>query len=269
MSIKSRISGFLRSTHLLSLAEKARFSWQKQKYKKANEEFKKEHPGFVLPPEFFIYETYRLNYKWYHGDGKNTAKEIVAVLSNQFDVSVPGTRVLDWGCGPGRIVRHFPALLPNAAVYGTDYNEEYIEWCNGNLKGINFSVNKIDPPTGYPGNFFDVVIGLSILTHLSEKAHHDWIHELHRIVKPGKFVFITTQGKAYYSKLSATEKKLFDENRIVIRDYSNEGNRLYSSFQPVGFIKKLLEEKFHIVENIPGQLKEGEPVQDIWLLQKK
>lgn len=268
MSIKSGISNLLRSTRLLPVAEKARFYWQKQKYKKANEEFKKEHPDFILPPEFFIYETYRLNYKWYHDDGKNTAKEIVAFFSNHFDVSGTGTRVLDWGCGPGRIVRHLPPLLPNAEVYGTDYNEEYIKWCSGHLKGISFSVNKIDPPTGYPGSFFDVVIGLSILTHLSEKAHYDWIHELHRIVKPGKFVFITTQGKAYYSKLSVTERKLFDENRVVIRAYSHEGNRLYSSFQPVVFIRKLVEGKFHIVENIPGKLKDGEPAQDVWLLQK-
>jgi 2-polyprenyl-3-methyl-5-hydroxy-6-metoxy-1,4-benzoquinol methylase len=268
MNIKSQISGFLRKTNLLSFAERMRFYWQKQKYKKENEEFKSNNPGFVLPPEFFIYETYRLNYKWYHDDGKNSAREIVDLLSKHLDLSVPGVRILDWGCGPGRIARHFPKLLPNAEIYGTDYNEKYIEWCIEHLKEINFSVNKIDPPINYNDNYFDVVIGLSIFTHLSEKGHIDWINELHRIVKPEGFIFISTHGKAYYSKLTNAEKKLFDSNDLVIREYSDEGNRLYSSFQPFSYIVKLIEGKFAVVENIEGKMSGNEPAQDIWLLKK-
>ena len=61
MSIKSNISGLLRKINLLSLAEKTRFYLQKLKYKKGNDVFRKEHPDFILPPVFFIYETYRLN----------------------------------------------------------------------------------------------------------------------------------------------------------------------------------------------------------------
>jgi 2-polyprenyl-3-methyl-5-hydroxy-6-metoxy-1,4-benzoquinol methylase len=268
MSIKSQLSGFLRKTNLLSFAERMRFYWQKRKYKKDNDQFKKDHPDFALPPEFFIYETYRLNYKWYYDDGKNTAKEIIELLSRQLDISQPGIRILDWGCGPGRIIRHFPISLPNAEISGTDYNGEYIKWCSKNLNKIDFSVNKIDPPTNYDDSFFDVVIGLSIFTHLSERSHNDWIAELYRIVKPGGFIFITTHGKAYYSKLTSAEKKQFDSNDLVIREYSNEGNRLYSSFQPTEFIKKLILGKFVIAENIEGEINNNEPSQDIWLLKK-
>lgn len=268
MNIRSKISGLLRKANLLLTAEKARFYLQKWKYKKENEEFKKNNPGFVLPPEFFIYETYRLNYKWYHDDGENNAAEIITTLSRHTDLFEPGTRILDWGCGPGRIVRHFPALLPNTEIYGTDYNPEYIKWCSGHLKGINFTVNKIDPPTGYADGIFDAVIGLSIFTHLSEKSHCKWINELYRIIKQGRYLYITTHGEAYYSKLTAQEKELYDSGCLVIRKYSDEGNRLYSSFQPKGFMEKLLERKFHVVEFIPGKSENDEPAQDIWLLQK-
>ena len=178
---------------MLSSAEKARFYLQKLKYKKDNDAFRKEYPDFVLPPEFFIYETYRLNYKWYYEDGKNSAEEIVTLLSKYYDLAKPGKRILDWGCGPGRIVRHFPALLPNAEIYGTDYNENYIKWCSENLKGINFSANKIDPPMNFQSSFFDAIIGLSIFTHLSEKNHFDWINELYRIIKFGG-------GTYYYTR---------------------------------------------------------------------
>ena len=268
MNIKSRVSGLLRRAGLLSTAEKARYYWQRWKYKKQNDQFRKENPGFTLPPEFFIYETYRLNYKWYHDEGKNSAEEAIELLSKHIDLKKSNINILDWGCGPGRVTRHFPSLLPDARIFGSDYNEKYIEWCKDHLKGITFSLNKIDPPTNYQGDFFDIVIGLSIFTHLSEKGHFDWMNELYRIVKPGGFVLITTQGKIYYSILSTAEKKLFDSNSLVIRKYPDEGNRLYSSFQPIEFIKQLIKEKFNVVEIIPGELNNGEPAQDIWVLKK-
>lgn len=268
MSIKSNISGLLRKMNLLSSADKARFYLQKIKHKKDNNTFRKEYPDFVLPPDFFIYETYRLNYKWYYEDGKNTAEEIVTLLSKYYDLSKPDKKILDWGCGPGRIVRHLPALLPTAEIYGTDYNESYIKWCSENLKGILFSANKIDPPMNFEASFLDAIIGLSIFTHLSEKNHFAWINELHRIIKPGGEVLITTQGEAYRSRLTPKEKKIFDAGGLVTRKYLKEGNRLYSAFQPPAFIKELIAGKFQIIEFIPGDMKNAEPSQDNWVLRK-
>lgn len=268
MSIKSQVSGWLRKLNLLSTAERARFYLQKMKYKKENAAFRKEHPDVVLPPEFFIYETYRLNYKWYYEDGKNTAAEIVTLFSNYFEIDGKDVRILDWGCGPGRIVRHFPLLLPHAEIHGTDYNEKYIRWCKENLNEINFSVNNVDPPTYFNNSFFDAVTGLSIFTHLSEKNHFDWINELHRIIKFRGGLLITTQGKGYYSKLTEPEKKLFDSGLLVTRKYLDEGNRLYSSFQPSAFMTKLITGKFEIVEYLPGEAKNDQSSQDCWLLRK-
>jgi len=268
MSIKSNISGLLRKINLLSSAEKARFYLQKLRYKKDNDVFRKEHPDFVLPPVFFIYETYRLNYKWYYEDGKNTAREIVTLLSKYDDYSQQVKKILDWGCGPGRIVRHFPRLLPNAEIYGSDYNERYINWCRGNLKEIIFSINRIDPPMNFGDSFFDAITGLSIFTHLSERNHILWINELHRIIKVGGGILITTQGESYKSRLTEKEKELFDSSQLITRKYLNEGNRLYSSFQPVGFMNELINGKFQVLEFIPGKLDGKEPSQDCWLLKK-
>jgi cyclopropane fatty-acyl-phospholipid synthase-like methyltransferase len=209
-----------------------------------------------------------LNYKWYYEDGRNSAEEIVTLLSKYYDLAEPCKRILDWGCGPGRIVRHLPALLPNAEIYGTDYNENYIKWCSENLNGINFSLNKIDPPINFAASFFDAIIGLSIFTHLSEKNHFAWTKELHRVIKFGGGIFITTQGEAYRSRLTEAEKELFDSNQLVTRKYLNEGNRLYSSFQPAEFMKELIIGKFQIVEFVPGKIENKEPSQDSWLLQK-
>lgn len=268
MSFKSYISRALRKMHLLSFAEEVRFALQKIKYSKGNRVFKEEHREVEMPPEFYIYETYRLNYKWYYYDGKTSAEEIVTLLSKYFDLSIPRNKVLDWGCGPGRVVRHLPELLPNSEIYGTDYNEKYIQWCKKYLPGIQFSTNDINPPLNYQSSFFDMVVGLSIFTHLSKKNHLSWINELYRIIKSGGGVLITTQGKAYYSRLTSAEKLLFDSGELVTRVYLNEGNRLYSAFQPPSFINELIVGKFRVLEFMPGKILDGEPSQDCWLLCK-
>ena len=49
--------------------------------------------------------------------------------------------ILDWGCGPGRIVRHLPSIVSKAKIFGSDYNEESINWCRENIEDVGFEVN--------------------------------------------------------------------------------------------------------------------------------
>jgi 2-polyprenyl-3-methyl-5-hydroxy-6-metoxy-1,4-benzoquinol methylase len=268
LTIKSSISAGLRRLHLLNAAESVRYYLEKIKYYKTNRVFRKRHPDVVMPPEYFIYETYKLNVEEYYYDGQETAKEIVTALAMDSGLSQPGSRILDWGCGPGRIVRHLPALLPQAAIYGTDYNEKYIGWCSNELKGIRFTLNHIDPPLNYADSFFDAIIGFSIFTHLSEKNHFAWINELHRVIKTGGTAFITTQGRAYRVKLLAAEQALFDKGALVSRENVREGNRLFSAFQPPEFMRQLMAGKFEVIEFIPAPLNHHQPVQDSWLIRK-
>ena len=265
--VTSQISLLVRKLRLLILAEKIRYRLQKKKFDEENRVFRLQNPGLALPPDFSIYETYTLNLREYYNDGLSTAKEIVYRIQKHRDMLRDG-RILDWGCGPGRIVRHLPVLLPETEIYGTDYNQEYIDWCQRKLDRIKFSVNHIDPPTNYLDSFFDAVIGVSIFTHLSEASHTTWMNELHRITKPAGIIFITTQGVAYRSKLTTAERSHFDKGYLVTRRYSKEGNRLFSTFQPPEFIKRIVADRFEIVEFFAGITNDNEAAQDHWVLRK-
>jgi len=113
---------------------------------------------------------------------------------------------LDWGCGPARIIRHLPKLLPNTSLYGTDYNAKSIAWNKANFQKISFELNNINPPTSFEDGFFDAIYGLSIFTHLSEENHFNWISELYRISSPGAILILTTHGQAYREKLLPADK---------------------------------------------------------------
>ena len=42
-------------------------------------------------------------------------------------------KVLDWGCGCGRVTQHLMRSLGNEKVYGVDIDSDNIDWCLANL----------------------------------------------------------------------------------------------------------------------------------------
>jgi SAM-dependent methyltransferase len=265
VSLKQNISYYLRKTGLLGVSDKLRYWGQKMYYAGANKNFIKTNTSVKFPPPYFIYETYRLDYAEYYNDGLATAGELVDMIKRNTLLS-KDDRLLDWGCGPARIVRHFPLLLPANKIYATDYNPDYIDWAQKNIPGVSFSVNKLLPPLQYEDGFFSAITGLSIFTHLSAKAHEEWMKELYRVIRKEGILLITTQGLGYRNILLPHEQDEFDAGRIVIRENFKQGHRLYSAFQPPGIIKELIRDKFDIAEYIEGV---KESVQDIWVLKKQ
>ena len=269
-SIKNSLSAILRKTGLLYAADHGRFFFQKIRNYNRNKQFKKKNPSFTLPPDYFLYETFTLNYQEYRYQGRCNAAELIDVIKPLTDLSIPGKKILDWGCGPARVVRHLPELLlHDHFVYGTDYNREYINWCSKNLEGISFSSNDLFPPLQFDDNYFDVIYSISILTHLSEKNHYEWINEIKRVLKPGGIFIVTTQGSAYKDKMLKSEIAEFEKGNIVTRDYLKEGHRIFSAFQPESFMKDLFKE-FEIIDCQKGE--EGRSIhgkQDTWIVRKK
>lgn len=176
-------------------------------------------------------------------------------------------KILDWGCGPGRIVRHLPNLLPDCDIYGSDYNYKYIEWCNENLPEITFKTNDLTPPLQFEQNYFDLIYGISIFTHLSEKMHFSWVEEFKRVLKPGGILYITAHGLAFRQKLSDADKTLFDAGRLVYSKKTKEGHRTFVAFHSEKFMKELFSD-FEILSHNPGKTEGLSISQDVWIVRK-
>lgn len=201
---KPFFKAILRRFGIIKLSDTTRFQIMKLKNRKGNLKFVREHPNVPIPPDYILYEAHKLNYESYISNGLKNAKELVLLFEKYTDLS--NKKLLDWGCGPARIIRHLSELLPNTSLFGIDYNPKSIAWNKANFSKIFFDVNAINPPTSFEDGFFDAIYGLSIFTHLSEENHFIWISELYRISSPGAILILTTHGQAYREKLLPADK---------------------------------------------------------------
>jgi SAM-dependent methyltransferase len=265
-----QIKRLIFKTGLGSVLDKARFYCFKIFNRKKNKEFRKSHPTYIVPPDHFLYETYRLDYKAYFENIHLIAREIVQITSPYMDYKKPGLSILDWGCGVGGNIKGIKEIVASSAhLFGCDVNCQMIEWNKNNLPAIDFSCINSLPPTNYSNWNFDLIFGISIFTHLSRESHFLWINELHRILNKNGILLLTTHGSFYKNKLSLGELKKFDAGEIVERNNAKEGLRIYTTFHPPIFIQKLIQDKFEILAFYDGlEFPELIGSQDKWLLRK-
>ncbi len=265
---KGAISNLLRRLRLIYITDLIRYRLERRRNHAANRKFRKDHPEVALPPDYLIYESFQMNYEKYYASSLENTKWLVGIIRRHIDLK--DKAILDWGCGPGRIIRHMPAVVGNGCrFYGTDYNAASIAWCTRNLPGIQFNRNDLEARLPYSDAQFDVIYGISIFTHLSEQLHYDWYRELSRVLKPGGILLLTTQGDNFKPKLSEVETKAYTSGALIVRGNVKEGHRTYSAFHPKGFMQKLFSDA-RIEEHIELEAGTGKYVpQDIWVVRKK
>jgi SAM-dependent methyltransferase len=103
-------------------------------------------------------------------------------------------RVLDFGCGVGRVLRHFTPEAERAEFVGCDIDEASIAWVQRHLcPPFDAFVNPERPPLELPDESFDLVYAISVFTHLSD-SWSAWLWEMHRVLKPDGLLIATVLG---------------------------------------------------------------------------
>src|SRR5262249_46158563 len=121
MTLKQQALQLLRRARLLETADAARFRWLARDSVAGRAAFARTFGDAPLPPDDIAYDAYgTLDWTFYWGFGKLIAE----FLAPRVRAHAPaGGRVLEWGCGPARIIRHLPALLGSSwQVNGSDAN---------------------------------------------------------------------------------------------------------------------------------------------------
>jgi SAM-dependent methyltransferase len=102
-----------------------------------------------------------------------------------------GDRILDLGCGAGRMIRHLEPLAGTCEIWGTDISAEHIFWCKRNLSPpFNFATTTKLPSLPFEDSSFALIYCGSLFTHIDDMADA-WLLELHRILRPGGRLYVT------------------------------------------------------------------------------
>ena len=220
-----------------------------------------------IPPSDFVHLVtgQRSAYRFLNG-GRSASETIrETLLKHGIEISQLGA-VLDFGCGVGRIMRHWSAIR-HPVWYGTDYNPRLVEWCRNHLKFAEFEVNTLSDRLPYKSETFDLIYAFSVFTHLSETLQFYWIDELSRVLKPGGYIYMTTHGEYYHTGLSPEEQRQFRNGRLVVREPEQSGSNICCAYHPVSYVRAKMARNFDLVDFIQSGAK-GNSTQDIYLLKK-
>jgi SAM-dependent methyltransferase len=171
--------------------------------------------------------------------------------------------VLDFGCGCGRVLRHWSGVR-GPRFHGCDVDSRLIAWCRDNLPHISCHVSSAAPPLDCPAAAFDFVVMFSVFTHLPRAAQQAWLAELARVLRPGGHLLLTTHGEHYTSDLTAAERARFAAGELVLRFPNAAGSNACVAYHPEAAIRSLAAERFEIREFVPARFG-----QDFSLLQRQ
>ena len=194
--------------------------------------------------------------------------ECLSSTLNESGRSIDNLRaVLDFGCGCGRVTRHWAGHADRIGIYGADINASAIRWCKKNLPFGSFCVSGHAPPLPFEDAAFDLVYAFSVFTHLNEAQQTAWRDELRRVLSPGGLLILSSHGRSYLGDLSPADQKAFENDELVVVAAGAKGSNYCGSYHPEAYFRAAFSDGFRILSHRPeGAL--GNPHQDLWVLEK-
>lgn len=164
------------------------------------------------------------------GGDPGVADLVVSMLDVAGVALADGATVLDFGCSSGRVLRAIAAWRPDLACVGCDPNEAAIAWAREHLPMARFFVSPGAPPLDEPEASIDVAYAVSIWSHFAEPQALAWLEEMHRVIKPGGALLITTHGLDTLATLLRREHMTRESATEVALDFLAHGHRWYDVF---------------------------------------
>ena len=225
--------------------------------------------GFPSPDPELIFLIIGLRWSGiYWNSGKEIFDGMQKILErNKINLN-SSCNILDFGCGCGRIIRHFYSYSKNNNYFGSDINPELIKWCGENLTFGNFSMSELVPPLNYQNEIFNLIYARSVFTHIGPVLQKEWMKEFNRILKTGGSFYFTTHGESTFSNLTKMELAELSNKGIFTVNQMVEGDNKCTVYQTRKYVEENLLDGFELLEFIAGISRTNSP-QDIYLIRKK
>ena len=112
--------------------------------------------------------------------------------------NIAHAKVLDFGCGWGRLIRLLYKYVPVSNIYGLDPWDQSINICKQNRIKGNLALSDNVPLSLPFSQQFDLIFAYSVFTHLSEKTTRIVLSTLRKYVSEDGILVITVRPKEYW-----------------------------------------------------------------------
>ncbi len=153
-------------------------------------------------------------------DFSSTRRFVWQGLEPLYHYASPGDKVLDLGCGNGRLLQTFKGIDIN--YIGVDNSEKLIEIAKKTYPDFAFLVaDALHLP--FPENYFDKVYSVAVLHHIpSGELRSRFLEEVKRVLKPDGLLILTVwnlwQGRGWKLNLKFGLLKLLGVSKLDFGD---------------------------------------------------
>jgi SAM-dependent methyltransferase len=171
-------------------------------------------------------------------------------------------RWFDYGCGCGRISVPLSRLLPaGASVTGADIDAEAVSNLNDRQPEIAAMALGQDEDPPVPDGSADIVISISLATHLDAQAQRLWLARCRRILVPGGLLLATVQGEhaAALRPLSTLERMALESDGIcslavdpALTGVVGDPSAYRRTFQTSAYTRQAWREGFELLDYQPA-----------------
>lgn len=133
-------------------------------------------------------------------------------------------RILDFGCGHGRVARHVRVAFPKADLWFSDIDGEAWRFCAKQFDGFGFDSDE-EFEIGEVEENFDLIFLGSVFTHLDWRRSRRLWSVLFDVLAPGGALIATFRGPTCYGLMMSDTKRFnaggyYDK---VLEDYRETG----------------------------------------------
>lgn len=130
----------------------------------------------------------------YIQSGKNNTNVFYSIIERYKPELLRGKSILDHGCGFGRMTRHFRNSFEASKVVAADVTANMVEFCEKNLDVVPLLISD-DSAISRSGHKFDIIISVSVFSHLPPEKFLNTMRDLRASLEPGGILIFTIAGE--------------------------------------------------------------------------
>jgi 2-polyprenyl-3-methyl-5-hydroxy-6-metoxy-1,4-benzoquinol methylase len=137
--------------------------------------------------------------------------------------SLDNTKVLDFGCGWGRLLRLLYKFTAPENIYGCDPWDKSLEICRESGITANLALSDYLPETlPFPGVTFDFIYSYSVFTHLSERAALAAVTACRKHIADDGLLVITVRPRSYWEVHPSSQNDKVVKS-VMLSDHDAKG----------------------------------------------